>query len=181
MRALPFLLASVLLTAGCLEAGGDAGGAPAADRDDGAAAAPPEPRAVPLRTLDEGSHSGIREAGRLVITDEAKWSAFWDEHRGYVLGGPDAAPAQAPEVDFSKERVVAAMLGERGNACHAIRASNATSDGRVTTIEITSYGPEPGMACASVVTHPFHIVALPADGTTIAFDERAATGPPVAE
>lgn len=183
MRTLPILLGLVLLAAGCLEADneGDAPETPGPGTDDGDAPEPQGPAAVALRTLDEGDHSGYENPGRLVFTDNETWGAFWDEHRGPVIAGPDAALSTPPEVDFSKERVLAAMMGQKGSGCYAIRAANATTDGGVTTIEITSHTPPPGMACTAVVTHPYHIVALPADGTTLSFEERTVAGPPASE
>lgn len=169
MRA-AVLLMGFLFLAGCLEA--DDGGGPGAGPPAGGQ---PE-RAIVLRTLEEGQQSGHREAGRRLIADEGEWQEFWAQHR---RAGPIGMEAdRAPAVDFASERVVAVTLGQRGNGCWSVRVTNATTDGRDTTLSVTTYAPPPQMPCIDVVTYPYHFVALPADGTNVSFFEATQTYPP---
>jgi len=52
----------------------------------------------------EGSHSGIKQQKAVAVQDSRQWEALWRQH--------DAGNA-VPQVDFSKESVVAVFLGER--------------------------------------------------------------------
>ena len=57
--------------------------------------------------LLQGQHSGVTERRAVVVQTEADWRRLWSEH--------DAA-APAPEVDFSKESVVAVFGGRTATA-----------------------------------------------------------------
>lgn len=55
----------------------------------------------------EGQHSGVKENRAVVVRDQQQWRELWSRHD---------ASTPAPEVDFSKENVVAVFGGETPTA-----------------------------------------------------------------
>lgn len=164
MRAAVLLLVP-LLVAGCLEGGeGGPGGDPTST--------PPTPQPVQLRTLGGGPQAGVEGADRRVVTDETEWRDLWAQ-----LHARQSEAPPAPEVDFGSEQVLVALLGQRPDGCYAVRMSNATLEGDVLRVVVTEHTPPPGMACAAVVTHPWHAVAAPLAGD-VRFEERQQAGAP---
>lgn len=125
------------------------------------------------RVLDRGQHSGHEEAMRPTITNESAWVEFWAVH-----GSKQSPPPERPAVDFSKERVVAVLLGEKPNGCWAVRTGNVTTQAQHTAVEVITYAAGPEMACASVVTTPFDIIAIPVGESRVIFEDRTVEGPP---
>lgn len=165
MRTAPLMLLLFLL-AGCLEP------------DDGDAGAPPagtparEAGPVSLETVGGGQQAQMREAGRFVFIDQEAFVTFWNATR-------EDEQEAAPEVDFSRTTVVAALLGPKPNGCWAVRITNATDDGAgLTTVEATAYAPPPEQFCVSVVTYPWHVASMPGAHRQIVWEEREATFPP---
>jgi hypothetical protein len=128
----------------------------------------------------QGDQSDMPFALRLVFTEPGEWASFWGEHqrKTYDADGAPVGHVEPPAVDFPTERVVAVTLGEAPDACWAVRVTNATLWEGVTTLTVTTYGPAPGTMCAAVVTQPYAMVAIPNDGSEIAYRDEAAVGAP---
>lgn len=161
MRTLPILAVLMLSLAGCLEPEGGGERPPAIDR-----------QAVEITHLAGGNRGGIETVERAVFHDEASFEAFWlDLHE---------EPQPVPEVDFAASTVVAATAGQRPDSCWGIRVTNATEAGVLTSVEVTTFSAGPEVACATVVTYPWHVVALAGAGRQIVFSEREIVGAPPA-
>lgn len=81
--------------------------------------------AVPVSTqvLLDAADSGIGERARWVIRDEAEWRAFWNAAMANRLPAPEM-----PEVDFSRDMVLAAALGTRSTGGHDIAIAEVRRD-----------------------------------------------------
>ncbi|MGH2376321.1 MAG: hypothetical protein ACRDIC_23025 [bacterium] len=58
---------------------------------------------VPFETIAAGRQTGVRDAARHVIRDQAAWVALWKRHAG---------TGAAPAVDFARDMVIAVFAGE---------------------------------------------------------------------
>ena len=192
-RAVLVLLALAALAAGCLHAGPDAEAGPRQSTTPvptptptptptpGATPPPeelPEPPSqgtpVPFRTLATGQTSAMPYPLRLVFTDAEEWRNFWNDHHEKTqdASGQPQAPPPAPEVDFAQERVVAVTLGDQADGCTAVRVTNVTAEGgTTTTVHVTTYRPGPGQLCTGDPVQPYAMVAIPDDGTEVAYRE----------
>jgi hypothetical protein len=124
------------------------------------------------RTLAAGPYSGFHGEGRFVLSDDASWQVLWARHAS------DRQPAPtAPAVDFARERVAALFVGERANGCHTLQILDVQREegGLVVRYATHNAGLQPERLCAAVITHPHHILALPAAGGPVGF--RAAPTP----
>lgn len=138
------LLLAALLLAGCLDA---PAGEPGAGTDEPAA---PEPLA--LRTLAQGSFSGIKEDTRQLVRSPSEWAALWERHR---------ASEPRPEVDFPNETVVAVVIhGPTG--CAAMHLGNVTydPDEQVTEVVIVHERAPKEVQCFVAFEDVFHFAAI---------------------
>jgi hypothetical protein len=115
-----------------------------------------------VRTVAVGQQSGHNET-RTVIESHDEWVEFWAAHTAI-----ESPPSDAPAVDFGSERVVAIVLGERPDGCHHVRLQ-AMRDGGQTRVAVAEYVPTAEMVCTTVITRPYHFIAVPDDGTEVVF------------
>lgn len=112
-------------------------------------------------------YSNIREPARLVISDAETWAAVW---AGMI--GPAGSPADAPAVDFSRENVLIAAMGERRGGGYAIAITGLARAGGRIEAEIQSTIPA-GCSGADVMTTPLDAVRIPKTAELIQFAEKS--------
>jgi hypothetical protein len=69
---------------------------------------PANPQVVPFETLGIGSQSGCTKRALFAISDEAEWKRVWGVHTQALNDAP-----KMPQVDFSRQTVLAILSGER--------------------------------------------------------------------
>ncbi len=110
---------------------------------------------VVFRTIAQGSLSGIHVSNEFVVRTRSEWQALWRRH---TTGTPQPRAA-LPEVDFSRDIVIAVFAGEvpAGSRFGIVKITQQT--GRlVAQIQVRGRpGPEP--VDVAPVT-PFHIIRL---------------------
>lgn len=113
-----------------------------------------------------GQHSGIAVFRAVVVQDAEAWQRLWEDHQGSL--------ESLPEVDFSRERVVAVFLGLRHTGGHSVDFDvRATRDGIVVGYEVR----RPKGFAASVMSAPFAIVKVPAAPIKMVAMGEAANAP----
>jgi hypothetical protein len=114
--------------------------------------------------------SGIHTQRRQVIEDAVTWAAAWHEIFAGQFPEPDVAP-----VDFSKETVVLAAMGDCMNGGCSIAIDSAFADGNTTTAGVSSVTPDPMcmMMQMEAMTQPLDVVAVP-KASAVTFAERGA-------
>ena len=143
-------------------------------------ATPPDPR-----TLREGTaqrveitrlrpepyplthSSGVREPARLVVRDDAlwraTWAAIWSQHR------PEPA---LPAIDFGREMVVVAALGERSSGGYGILVDSASMEGTTLVVHVRTMSPGPRCFVTAALTQPVDAARLPRHDGAVRFSER---------
>jgi hypothetical protein len=104
-----------------------------------------------LRRLGQWTRTGINESRRLVIRDANAWAEFWSE-----LGAGDR-----PEVDFSRDLVVAVAAGQRPSGGHEIAVEEIAQSNGELTIGVVETAPGPNCMTTSALTQPVDVVAIP--------------------
>ena len=94
----------------------------------------PEP--LELRSVLQGTNSGVQEQRLVVARDAEEWGTLWSEHARLDVPG-----TAAPEIDFDKEMAIAVFLGARPTGGHAV------------TIESVERGPT-GLVVHALATAP---------------------------
>ena len=131
---------------------------PAGPPAESPAAAPETPAdsTVEIRRIGRWVGSSIRGSRRLVIRDQGTWSQFWSE-----LGA-----GVRPEVDFSRDLVIAVASGERTSGGHDIQVRSVTRAGGELRIEVLETSPGAGCITTTALTQPVDVVVVPAAGVT---------------
>ena len=103
-----------------------------------------------IRRIGKWSHTGIREARRMVIQDVNAWAEFWSE-----LGVGDR-----PAVDFTRDIVISVAAGERPSGGHEIAISEVTQSNGELRVEVSETAPGPNCVSTSSLTQPVDVVIV---------------------
>jgi PrcB C-terminal len=160
-------VAAALLACGAAGGGGGPPGAGSAGRP----AAGPLPLA-PVRDGAGGAtffRSGYRERARLVIRGAAEWADAWRE----LWAGASPAPP-LPAVDFSREMVFVAAMGEQPSGGHSIAVASAAVEGGRLRVKVVETSPGPDCMVTMALTQPAAAVRLPRFDGPVEFAEGKA-------
>lgn len=108
---------------------------------------------VPFQTILAGSHSLADTAFVDLVTNEREWENIWLIAKGLV----DPLPTR-PTVNFDRQYVIAAFMGQRRSSGYRIEVTSIEKMGKVLNVYIKRYE-TPGML--TVVTYPFTLVRIP--------------------
>jgi hypothetical protein len=119
--------------------------------------------ALEIRRIGQWTRTGIGEARRLVIRNANAWADFWAE-----LGVGDR-----PEVDFTRDIVVAVAAGQRPTGGHEIAVQQVSRDNAALTVEVLETSPGPNCTTSTSQTQPVDVVVIPAvSSKSLSFVER---------
>jgi PrcB C-terminal len=117
------------------------------------AARPPADGPQPLMPLAQANYSGAKAAQREVLRSAAAWQKAWD--------GLQQQRRIAPPVDFERQMVLFAALGERRTGGYAIEVVRAEVVEGTLVVHLRETAPKPGALATMALTAPFHAVAVP--------------------
>ena len=107
--------------------------------------------AVPaLRSVAQGDQSRIDKADARVARDQAAWQSLYAQH--------DPSTRTPPQVDFTQEGVVGVFLGFRSTGGYSVEVTRLEQIGDA--FYLTSVETRPSGAAPSVITTPYHLVAI---------------------
>lgn len=120
-------------------------------------------RTIDIRRVGQWTRTGIGESRRLVIRDVNAWSQFWSE-----LG-----VGERPNVDFTRDVVVAVAAGQRPTGGFEIAVDRITGTDGELSVEVVERTPGPNCMTAASLTQPVDVVVVPAaDVRSWSFMER---------
>ena len=105
---------------------------------------------LPVRTIDRGSQSGIEAPRQVVVTSADTFAALWREH----------SMKPAPDVDFTREAVVAVFLGSRQTAGFSVDIVSVTRQSTGTVVTYREHPPSSDAVTAQVLTFPYVVAAV---------------------
>jgi hypothetical protein len=121
-------------------------------------------------TLSFSYHSGITQSQRLVIRDQAAWQQVWNDVYRFTFPAPEL-----PTVDFTREMVVVAALGQKPTGGYSIFIDGATETANGVTINVRSVSPGANCAVTLALTSPVDIARVTRREAAVSFAETAAT------
>ncbi len=141
MKTLMISCMAALLMAGCASMGGGNSGA---------------------QVLVNGNHSKIKDQVYKDIHNQADFDALWKQAFEGMSGAPDK-----PVVDFSKQMVLVAFIGDQPTGGYRIRFTKIDSTGP--TINVSILVSQPGQNCRvpQRASDAFLIVAIPASSKPV--------------
>jgi hypothetical protein len=117
------------------------------------------------RTIEKGDQSNVEDTRQVLVRTDAEWTALWNQH---------AQGRAKPKVDFSKEMVVGLFMGSRPNAGFSTAVTLTTAANGALIVKYTETVPPRDAITASVLTFPFHLVAIPkSDVKDVKFEKAA--------
>lgn len=124
-----------------------------------------------MRTIGQGTSSGINDEVRQVVSNQGDWEGFWAGHTA------DTTPARPlPAINFDESMVVAVFTGIKPTGGYSVEIKGV-ANGKVT---FETKSPQGGMV-TQALTQPFHIVLCPKVDGELEFEGKEAAPPPAAE
>src|SRR5437588_4902003 len=117
-----------------------------------------------MRTIDQGTQSGINDARTVTVRTADDWQKLWRMH---APGKP------APTVDFSREMVVGVFLGSRPTAGYGGEVVGTREDAGSLVVQYRTTSPPRDAMTAQVITTPYHLVAVPMRAGEVKFEKIA--------
>ena len=144
VKSAAILAAAVLLFAGCGKEPAD--DAPAADGAEVVEF---------LRKYPPSTGGGLSAPARTVVRDPVIWADLWARANAHIAPVP-----KAPAVDFTKEMVALAALGERRTAGFSVEIVGARKEGGRLVLLVAEREPAKDAVVAAATTAPWHAVVL---------------------
>ncbi len=123
---------------------------------------------LPIRSLAKGAFSSIQDPRQEVVKDQASWEKFWAAHTVRTRD-----PKRCPEVDFSKEMVIAVTLGKQRSGGYSVEITEVKPSHAKLSITVTTTKPVKGRMSIQALTAPYHLVAVPKSDLEPIFQEQA--------
>jgi hypothetical protein len=147
------LLAASMLLLGC-----EAGNTPPA--------VPSVGQPVPITREFRGQQGSFPDAGYMVVQRPEIWQLLWGN-------------TTAPDVDFSKESVLVATLGQQATAGYDIRITDVRDTGTGIVGYVAQTQPAAGSIVAQVISFPFDMVVVPKLTQPVSYIVESGSVPPV--
>ena len=160
------VVATMTTTAAC---GPSAAGVPDEQRAPASVAAPVLVTRLRAEPYSFTSTSALRTAQRTVISDDTSWRAAWT-----MLWENAASAPPLPAVDFAREMIVLAALGERPTGGYQILLDSAVTTGeKSVVIHVRTVSPGARCGLYQALTQPVDIARLPRLQRAITFRDHA--------
>ncbi|HEY0776495.1 MAG TPA: protease complex subunit PrcB family protein [Gemmatirosa sp.] len=114
------------------------------------------------------SYSGLATAQRTVIRDAPAWRAAWAS----IWARTTPIPA-VPTVNFTRQMVVVAALGQRNSGGYTIHIDSASTDASGAVVWVRTVSPGASCATTASVTQPVDAALMPLVSGTVVFREQA--------
>lgn len=126
--------------------------------------------ALPFETVEQQFYGNYEvEAQNRVIRDAAVFGKFWNRlHEGQKPLPP------VPEIDFSREMVVATVLGTKPTGGYVAEITEIAAGAGQVGILVTNSIPGSGCGVTTALTNPYHIVKMERSDLEAAFFEEEA-------
>jgi hypothetical protein len=125
---------------------------------------------VPFNTVHKEQSTGIRTRRAEVISRADLWAQAWEE----IVANRSPKPL-VPIVDFERNIVILAALGETADACKSIAIESVERRNGELLVSIKETRPPASCVCPPVTVQPVHVVSVPRAATGARFAFRSVT------
>lgn len=126
---------------------------------------------VEFQRITRVYYSGIEESRRAVIRSDLAWPGFWVELQGSLRPQPPV-----PSIDFSRDLVIAAAMGQRSSGGYSIEIREVAADEGKLFAVVVEVSPGANCFVTAALTQPVDVVRVPGmAGRDVAFVERKET------
>ncbi|MHB9131282.1 MAG: protease complex subunit PrcB family protein [Armatimonadota bacterium] len=120
--------------------------------------------AVPIIRELSGQQAPFPDRGFFVVQRPEAWRALWGR-------------TPAPEVDFTQNSVVVALMGQQPTAGYGVNIADVRATGQRINVFVTETRPKPGDTVAQVITYPYAMAVVPKLSQPVAFLLEGTTAP----
>jgi hypothetical protein len=111
--------------------------------------------------------SGFTDSARIVVRDTASWRQTWQTiHRPFIPSPP------VPDVDFSRQMVLVAAMGERPSEGYEIVFEGVREDTAGIEVDVRVSEPARGCPVAAAMTQPVDLARIVASARAVRFRQR---------
>jgi hypothetical protein len=125
---------------------------------------------IAFETIAGDIHSGIAEGKTAVVKDAATFTKLWAEHGKFRIPPPDA-----PQVDFSRQMVLAVFDGARPNGCHSMAVTHVGSAGDRIVVDYQEFDRSAGSVCTQALVEPMQMVVVERSDAPVEFVKAKAS------
>lgn len=126
---------------------------------------------IEFQIIDRGHSSGYHEEDYLVIRDAMEWMDVWEKHSRAMM------PASYLEIDFSKDMVICAFMGERRTTGYSISIERIYPEDEKLYVLVAKHNPPPNAIVGQAITYPYIIVRLERLDLEVVFKSNIETFP----
>lgn len=121
---------------------------------------------VPVLRDFHGQQVAFPDTGLLVVQRPEAWEALW-------------ANGAAPDVDFSQQTAIVALLGRQPTDGYDIRVTDVRAAGQNIVVYVNAVQPAPGTTVLQTVTYPYDIAIVPKLTQPVTFAVTGCAIPPL--
>jgi hypothetical protein len=121
-----------------------------------------------VREIYRSAQSASGDSLRRIVRTGAEWKAAWKQV------ATDRA-SESPKVDFQREMLVVAGMGERNTGGYGIEVVSWEARGGELIVTVRETSPGPGCMLPQIITTPVLIVAIPKSDLPVKFIEKRET------
>lgn len=110
---------------------------------------------------------------RTVVRDRNSWIDLWKRMHSVDPSHPDPNLPPAPEIDFSREMLIVAGMGNQPSSGFAVFIDAAYERGPALIAVVRSVSPGRNCGVATVITSPVDIVRVTRTGLPVTFRETS--------
>jgi hypothetical protein len=130
----------------------------------------PEARRTPeVAVFPFHSNSGLTARDRVIVTDQAAWSTIWSA----IVKNNSPTP-MLPAVDFNRETIVVAAMGQRSSGGYGITIDSGGVAGDTVVLTVTEHSPGPTCGATAALTAPIALARILRPRATVKFVEKTA-------
>lgn len=158
---------ALLATAGCAAPTGGADAPPLSNET------PAGGEPIPITRLRAEPYSfaynsGLADSARLAVRSQAEWQQAWS-----ALWRNASPVPPPPSMDFGREVVVVAALGQRNSGGYGIYVDSAYQRAGHVEVVVRKVSPGAGCVTTAALTEPVDVAVIPVTGQPLQFRERA--------
>lgn len=109
--------------------------------------------AIAFTDISLGYYSQFKKAGMKAIRSEDEWAAAQTQFQ--------SAPNSLPAIDFGKDMLIIAAMGQRNTGGYQIKITKITASEESLVIHYQTRTPAASDFVTQALTNPYHIIRLP--------------------
>jgi hypothetical protein len=131
-------------------------------------ATPPSQHTAEIAVFPFRATSGLTVRDRIVIRDQVSWSKYWLN----IVGSHSPVPP-TPVVDFSRETIVVATMGQQNSGGHSVTIDSPGVAGDTVILAVTERRPGPTCGTTAALTQPMALARVRRPNAIIRFVEKS--------